>query len=103
MSVPQRLVSCNIRIKQEAMSWNWNSNNHTLRKQRQEELQRNFEDDFFRVLNAVVDCGGVFCASRHNLDSEWRLFSRDVQIKIPQSAVESIKILPQLESFIVVP
>lgn len=96
----QKMVYCTIKIKQESLSWNWNQQNHVLRKQKQEEIQKNYERDFIIVLNTVVDCGGVFCMDRHTLDSEWRLFAREVKIKIPDSSVGKIKSLPELESFI---
>lgn len=95
----QKMVYCTIKIKQESISWNWNQQNHVLRKQKQEEIQKNYERDFIIVLNAVVDCGGVFCMDRNTLDSEWRLFSRDIKIKIPIDSTEKIRSLSQIESF----
>jgi hypothetical protein len=92
---------CVIKIKQETIPWNWNQNNPTLRKQRQDELAVKYHTDYYTIINAVVNCGGVVCMDKHSLDNEWRMMQPNIRIKIPIEAIEKFKAMPQLESFTV--
>ena len=90
---------CILRIKQETLPWNWNQHNQTLRQQRSRELQETYIKNFYTVLNAVIESGGVVCMDRSALDSEYRITSNVVRVKIPNTAIQKISSLPQLEKF----
>jgi hypothetical protein len=90
---------CIVKIKQDTVPWTWNQNNPALRKKRQEELAAEYERNYYKILNAVIEAGGVFCMDKNTLDSEYRIMQNTVKIKIPNSKVEAIKALAGIESF----
>lgn len=93
----ENFVYCNIKIKQETVPYNYGGSNYQLRAEKQRELLENFKSDYFRVLNAVVESGGVFCVDKYILESEYRMFVPNVRIRIPAKAFDTIKALPMVE------
>jgi hypothetical protein len=90
---------CILRIKQETVPWNWNQQSPALRNQRQQELHNKYIQDFYTVINTIIDCGGIICMDRSTLDSEYRILQNVIRVKIPNSEVQKIRNLPQLEKF----
>lgn len=90
----QESVFCTVKLKKDDVPWNWQQNNHAARKQRQEEVVKEFEIRFYKLLNMVVDAGGVFCMDRYTLDSDFRLFSPTIKVKIPKNSINQICALP---------
>lgn len=94
----QESVFCTVKLKKDEVPWNWQQNNYAARKQRQEDVQKEFEIRFYKLLNLVVDSGGVFCMDKYTLDSDYRMFSSSIKIKIPQTAISQIRALPDVIS-----
>lgn len=95
-------IYASVKIRQENMPWNWNQNNPQARRQKQEELNKKFLNDFYTLVNAVVDSGGTVCLDKYILDSEWRIYNNQntFKIKILKEISPTIQALPFIETFV---
>lgn len=91
-------IYCMVKIKQDNLPWNWNQSNPALRKQKQEENQKKFEQGFYTLVNKVVSLGGTVCLDRGALDNEWRMLNSQIRIKIDQENIDTIRSLPCIEA-----
>lgn len=94
----QESVFCTVKLKKDEVPWNWQQNNYAARKQRQEEVIKEFEIRFYKLLNMVVEAGGVFCMDKYTLDSDYRMFSSTIKVKIPKSIIDQIRSLSDVIS-----
>jgi hypothetical protein len=94
----QESVFCTLKIKKDEVQWNYQQNNYAVRKQKQDEYAKEFEERFFKVLNLVVELGGVFCMDKYTLDSDYRMFSQNIKIKIPKEFIDRIRQLSEVIS-----
>jgi hypothetical protein len=91
-------VYCIVKIKQEQVPWNWNQQNPSQRRQKQEEVQKKFQNDFYKLINTVVSLGGTVCLDRHTLDNEWRLYNSPIRLKLGTDFIDKIRSLDFIES-----
>lgn len=61
--------------------------------------QENLRKVFFKVVNAVVDLGGVICMDKHQLDNDYRLFSNGFSIQIAPSLINTISKMPEVSNW----
>lgn len=63
-----------------------------------QQLHEDFERNFLRVTNQVVELGGVLDIKLEDLNYDWKIFVNEIKVKIPDDSFLEIKNNPYVES-----
>ena len=96
----ENLAPYHILIKQQQPSVNlYNfSYNDPRRQAAQDAAKAKSEEIFIKVVNEVVEQGGVICMDKQQLNDEWRLFSTGFAVRLRPSSVPKIEAMPEVQS-----
>jgi len=95
------MVYCRIVIKKKVIPYNMMLT-YADRAKEQKRIDDEYRVDFYKVLNHVVNEGGVFCHSKDHFYSDYKMYDQNVKIKLPLEKVESIGKDPLVESITII-
>ena len=92
-----KLIECRIIMDKQEVPYgqglNWQARN-----EKQKVINDEFKKTVLRLLNKVVDFGGVLCVGKRDLQFDSRIYSEYLTIKIPRDKIEEIRDLNYVKS-----
>ncbi len=89
------LITCQIVMKTLTFPYTVSAE---VKKQNNEKKQKQLTEDVYRLINRVVELGGVICPDKYKLEYEEKLVDGYLTIKIPESMFCIVEKLSMVQS-----